>query len=151
MNNGFQNSLDQKEVGEAGGRVVFCLNNHLLYEDEQYRAEVPLHFFHDQSSVPRVPIIFFLYGDKAHRGGVLHDYFYRKGARVYDKIAKEWIENPSREFADMMFKRANIASGYGKVVYIGMWAGVRIGGRSSYHAMAVDDCFALDVVYEEAA
>jgi len=147
----FLNCLNQREVGEAGGRVVYCLNNPLWYEDGQYRIEVKRGFFHDQSSVPRVPFIFFLYGDRAHRGGVLHDYLYRRGARVYDKIAGKWIEDPSRQFSDMIFKRANKASGYSKTVYIGMWAGVRIGGGSSYHKMGVDDCFPLDVVYQDAA
>lgn len=146
----FQTNLDQKEVGEAGGRVVFCTNKSLIWDDGQYRIEVPVKFFHDQSSVPRVPIIFYLYGDRAHRGGVLHDYCYRKGAIVYDKIAGKYFE-PTREFADMMFKRANEASGYDSVVCVGMWAGVRIGGGSSYHKMSVDECFPLDVVYEEAA
>ena len=145
----FKNNLDQREVGEAGGRVVFCLNKALLYDDGQYHIEVPVGFFHDQSSVPRVPIVFYLYGDRAHRGGVLHDYCYRKGAKVHDKITDKWFE-PTREFSDMMFKRANKASGYGSVVCVGMWAGVRIGGESSYHRMNVDECFPLDVVYEEA-
>lgn len=144
----FKNNLDQREVGEAGGRVVFCLNKPLIYEDDQYYAAIPAGFFHDQSSVPRVPVIFYLYGDRAHRGGVLHDYCYRSGAQVYDKIAKKWFE-PTREFADMMFRRANKASGYDAIVYVGMWAGVRIGGGSSYHVKNVDDCFTLDVVYKE--
>jgi len=143
----FLNALDQREVGETCGRVVYCLNRALLYEDGQYRVEAPVRFFHDLSSVPRVPVIYLMWGDKAHRGGVLHDYCYRKGARVWDKVAEKWIENPSRSFADMMFKRANKASGYGAFVYVGMWTGVRIGGGSSYHAMVVDDCFTLDVVY----
>lgn len=144
----FKNNLDQKEIGESGGRVVFRTNKHLLYEDDQYRAEVPEAFFHDQSSVPRVPIIFLLYGDRAHRDGVLHDYNYRKGARVYDKIADKWIE-PTREFADMLFRRSIRSGGYNALIYVGMWAGVRIGGGSSYHAKSVDDCFVLDVVYGE--
>jgi hypothetical protein len=145
----FLNTLDQREVGEAGGRVVFCTNRALIYEDDQYRIEVPEDFFHDQSSVPRVPIVFYLYGDRAHRDGVLHDYNYRRGARVYDKIAKKWFE-PTREFADMMFRRSIKSGGYSALVYVGMWAGVRIGGGSSYHAKDVYDCFPLDVVYKEA-
>lgn len=40
--------------------------------------EVPAGFETDFASVPRVPIAFWLYGNKAHREGVLHDALFRK-------------------------------------------------------------------------
>ncbi len=43
--------------------------------------EVPKGFETDFASVPRLPIAFALYGDRAHREGVLHDCLFREDAR----------------------------------------------------------------------
>lgn len=42
--------------------------------------EVPVGFETDFASVPRLPIAYTLYGDRAHREGVVHDYLFRADA-----------------------------------------------------------------------
>lgn len=44
-------------------------------------VEVPVGFQTDFASVPRVPIAYTLYGNRAHREGVVHDYLFRKDSK----------------------------------------------------------------------
>lgn len=80
---------------------------------------VPADFETDFASVPRLPIIFDLVGAYGHAAAVLHDYCYRTGLL-------------SRKDADEVFYNALRSSGIARWRTWIMWAGVRIGGRSSY-------------------
>lgn len=143
----FLNNLNAIEIGESKGRVVSQLVQPLLFEDDEFKIEVQAGFYTDYASVPRLPIIYWLYGNRAHRGAVVHDYGYRKDSKIWSKKKDDWIYNPSRSLVDYIFKKCNIASGYPYYVYQGMWLGVRLGGSSSYHRMGVNDCFPLEVIY----
>ena len=46
----------------------------------QCEIAVPVLFESDGSSVPRLPIIYNIWGNRAHREGVLHDFLFRKNA-----------------------------------------------------------------------
>lgn len=142
----FNNALDSHEVGEANGKVVHCLNSYLDYEDERYRARIPSGFYSDQASVPRIPVVFLLWGDRAHREAVFHDFGYCRDAQVYDKLLQIWF-TPTRAQADMLFRRAMRRQGQGPGIYIPMWLGVRIGGWPHYHKRKVDESIRLDVAY----
>lgn len=80
---------------------------------------VPADFETDFASVPRVPIIFDLVGAYGHAAAVLHDWLYRSGMLA-------------RKDADEVFYNALRSSGIARWRTWIMWAGVRIGGRSSY-------------------
>lgn len=138
MTYGFYNSLDFREIGEKNGRTIYKLDSPLIYVSvKNGTITIPKEFETDLASVPRVPIAYMAWGDKAHREAVLHDFLYRIDA------------NPdvTRAEADYLFKEAMISRGQPLRIYYPMWLGVRIGGGSSYHKMLVCDNFKLDVVY----
>ena len=57
---------------------VWVLNAPLVYDSDLIgHVEVPKGFNTDLASVPRVPIIFSLWGGRAHYEGVLHDALFR--------------------------------------------------------------------------
>ena len=143
---GFQNKLSYDEIGEKDGRVVIRLTKPLIYIDKTGRRhEVPVGFECDMSSVPRLPVIFFLWGDKAHREGVLHDYHYRKNS----------VFNLSRQESDGLFAEAIKSNSpshpAGSCLISGpMWSGVRLGGWTAFHVMSVNDHYKLDIEYKDA-
>lgn len=75
----------------------------------------------DHASVPRLPVIFFLFGEITRAGAWIHDHLYKTG------------EVP-RSVADGVLKEACRTSGVSSWRAFGIWVGVRIGGWSSYKA-----------------
>lgn len=80
---------------------------------------VPKGFDTDFASVPRLPLMHMLLGDRAHSSAVVHDYLYRT-AEV------------SRSMADAVFKEAAESEGVGFFSRWALWSGVRVGGWTSY-------------------
>ena len=125
---GFQNLLSTKEIGELNGKIIYELTDSLIYiRKNGQRIEVPLRFQTDLASVPRVPIVFMAWGDRAHREAVLHDYVYR-----YDSVPILF-----RPEGDELFKEAMISRDQPWYIYHPMYAGVRAGGMCSYHKLSV--------------
>lgn len=82
------------------GLVAECITDdkwrlveNLVYEsDIAGTITVPAGFETDFASVPRLPIVFMLVGDKAHLPAVVHDYLYRYAVvqrKVADKVFLE--------------------------------------------------------------
>lgn len=82
---------------------------------------VPKGFVSDKASVPRVPIAYWLFGDRAHREAVIHDYIYQT----------HMVE---KKVADKIFLEAMKARNKGVFVRVAMYWGVVLGGRSSYRS-----------------
>jgi len=62
--------------------TIWVLDSPLVYySDIVGEITVPAGFETDFASVPRVPIAFTLYGNRAHREGVIHDYLFRKDSK----------------------------------------------------------------------
>lgn len=139
MNAGFLNTLDYKEIGEVQGKVIYRLNTPLVYYSIKLGRiiEIPELFQTDLASVPRVPIAYMMWGDKAHREAVLHDYLFRKNS---DPVVAFYLAN-------YLFKEAMISRGQPVYIYNPMFWGVCLGGKSSYHRMDVMAEFKLDMVY----
>lgn len=99
----------------------FCLDAPLIYESDVAGQTfvVPAGFVTDFASVPRVPVVYMLFGDRAHREAVVHDWLYQS-------------HRVSKGMADKVFKEAMAARGKGWFTRWGMYLGVVIGGRSSY-------------------
>lgn len=113
---------------------VWILDSTLIYESDLLgKIVVPMQFETDFASVPRVPIFYMLFGDRAHREAVIHDYLYRKDAqtRKYPYI--------SREKADAVFLEA--MENRKKPIFVrwSMYLGVRLGGWTAYHKHKVSD------------
>lgn len=89
----------------------------LVYQSRLWETliEVPAGFITDFASVPRVPFVYMLYGDRAHRESVLHDYLY-------------YMAMTTRKIADCIFLEAMESRGKSWFVRQGMYRGVRMGG-----------------------
>lgn len=79
---------------------------------------VPAGFATDLASVPRLPGAYLLFGGRARRSAILHDYLY----------VTRW----DRKFADNAFLAAMRAEGVGAFTRWAMWLGVRVGGANYY-------------------
>lgn len=116
---------------------VVCINDGcwkldapLQYESDMVGVvEVPKGFETDFASVPRVPIAYTLFGDRAHMESVLHDYGYRIDA----------IPAMTRKQVDELFLEAMKVRGKSWAVRSAMYAGVRLGGWTAYHKKKVAD------------
>lgn len=88
---------------------------------------VPKGFTTDFASVPRIPIAYMLFGDRAHHESVIHDYLYRKDSK------------PCVSFflANKIFLEAMKCRGKGRLIRWSMYAGVTLGGLSAYHEKEV--------------
>lgn len=80
---------------------------------------IPKGFNTDFASVPRWPVMFWLFGDTARGPAVVHDFLYRKGIGT-------------RAMADAVFREAMAVAGVPAWRRIPMWLGVRLGGRGSH-------------------
>jgi hypothetical protein len=61
---------------------IWVVYEPLLYWSETVgQIEVPVGFETDFASVPRVPVAYQVWGDRAHRESVLHDYLNRTDAK----------------------------------------------------------------------
>jgi len=62
------------------GNYVWILDSPLIYSSEIAGIiSVPAGFQTDLASVPRLPFIYSMWGSRAHREAVIHDYLYRIG------------------------------------------------------------------------
>ena len=110
---------------------IYVLIAPLVYYSSKLKKEVYMQsgFQTDLSSVPRVPIIYERFGNKAHREGVLHDYLFRIDS---DPVV-------SFMTANAIFLEAMQCRGKPIDVQYGMYAGVIIGGYPHYHKRRVMD------------
>jgi len=132
---GFLNKVLYDELGTCKGKTIYRIVGVLLFRcPDGSIIEIPDSFQTDLSSVPRFPIIYSMWGNRTHREPVLHDFVYR-----YDS-------NPIllRSEGDSLFKIAMISRNQPSYIYNPMYAGVRLGGWSSYHKLSVNHQFTLD-------
>lgn len=94
----------------------------LVYASDIYEVgmiEVPEGFITDFASVPRLPVIYTLFGGRANGPAVLHDYGYQTG---------KW----PRAIVDRLFREAMGCDGMWMSKWF-MWLGVRLFGGSHYN------------------
>ena len=110
--------------------TIYVLGAPLLYKSDALGLiEIPTEFQTDFASVPRIPIIYAAWGDKAHREAVLHDYLYRTDSEPVVSFMQA-----NGEFLDAMKSRSKPW----RVRYPMYW-GVCAGGYFSYHKHKVFD------------
>jgi hypothetical protein len=130
--NRFLTPLRVQKVGyDKEGRPLWRVLEELVYSSDNFGiCEVPTGFITNFASVPRLPVIFLIAGDRAHEQATLHDYEYT-------------VRRRSREDADAIFLEALqaetvIPAEYDKPVpgWMArmMYQAVRIGGQSSWEA-----------------
>ena len=123
----FQSELSFKISEEKEN--VYVLTSPLIYYSKRLRrtVEIATGFETDLASVPRIPLVYSLWGGKAHREGVLHDYLYRD-----DLLFECTFSQANKVFLEAMKSREKPA----RVAYPMYW-GVCVGGYPSYHKRSI--------------
>jgi len=105
----------------VGGDEVWMLTSPLRYYSSLVDAEIeaPTGFVTDFASVPRVPVAYTAFGNRAHRESVIHDYLYQ-------------THLASKNASDRIFLEAMKARGKPLWVRSAMYLGVVLGGWSAY-------------------
>lgn len=92
----------------------------LVYEDKEHGTiTVPKGFETDFASVPRIPVVFELVGDRGHSAASLHDWLYHNGEL-------------SRKEVDLILRSALRSTKVGKLRSYLMYYGVRAFGWMFY-------------------
>ena len=97
--------------------------------------EVEKGFISDGSSVPRVPIIYWFFGNRAHGESVVHDRLYRAKDHEVHIVAPSGqviIKKIQKCVADAVFLEAMEARNKSLFVRKPMYWGVKFGGLSSW-------------------
>jgi len=111
---------------------VFELTAPLIYQSDilgGFKVTVPIGFQSDGASVPRVPVAYMLFGDRAHHEAVIHDYLYRIDS----------VPLVSFKMANKVFLEAMECRGKSWFIRWSMYLGVKFGGLLSYHKKRVLD------------
>ena len=122
--------------------TVWVIDSPLVYQSDLLGLiTVPKGFETDFSSVPRLPIVYSLYGDKAHREGVVHDLLYRKDAITCVKFKDD--ENSVHDItlseANNVYYEAMKCRNKSWLVRHGMFWGVVLGGWLHFQKKNVMD------------
>lgn len=107
----------------------YVLQAPLVFYAEFVTITVPEGFITDLASVPRVPVVYLLWGNRAHREAVLHDYLYKIDA----------VPNLTRDRCDWLFKQAMISRGNSWWIAECMYLGARAAGWLYYKQNYVID------------
>lgn len=125
----FLTCLDYHE--HPDNEEIYILDFPLIYYSDllQTKIVVPNGFYTDLSSVPRVPIVFMMWGNRCHSEAVIHDYLYRKDSLPCVTYSQ----------ANSVFLEAMATRGKSWYVRYPMYQGVVLGGWCSYHKRSVHD------------
>jgi hypothetical protein len=124
------NFLTELDVKLKDDDCIWVLCSPLVYNSDLLgQIVVPAGFETDFASVPRVPIIFEMWGNKAHREAVLHDYLYR----IDSKPVASYSE------ANGVFLEAMEVRDKDVYVRYPMFWGVVLGGWTAYHKKKAGD------------
>jgi len=126
MKSQFLSDLDVRACKLQEG--IWILKSPLIYFSKMLdeRFEIKRGFCMDFASVPRLPLVYRLWGNRAHREAVLHDFAYRTDAMI------------PFDTANMLFLEAMVARDKPSYISKPMYWGVCIGGKGSYHKRTID-------------
>ena len=122
----FLTHLDVSQTDDTSheGRGSWVLITPLTYQsDLAGTLTVPTGFSTDFATVPRIPIVFDILGDRGNLAATIHDYMYTVSTTGEHPVK-------DRATADAVLREALIAQGVPRWAAYLMWAGVRIGGSS---------------------
>jgi hypothetical protein len=90
----WQNRLRVEESGwDAAGRAQWELTAPLMFESERFGTLiVPPTFRTNYASVPRLPLVFLLAGDRSHKEAALHDWLYTCHALTREESDAVFLE-----------------------------------------------------------
>ncbi len=114
------NEFKTKLQVESTGKFWKLLSPLIFESDEFGEIIVPKDFLTNFASVPRIPIIYALFGNTSHSSATLHDFLYSKHT------------NFARETADRLFIDAMKSRKQSKWRRYPMWFAVRALGKWYY-------------------
>jgi hypothetical protein len=123
--------LTELEVELINDDTIWRLKQPLMYYSDLLECTlvVPAGFETDFASVPRVPVAYYLFGARAHRESVIHDYLFRKDSKpVVDFMT-----------ANTVFLEAMTLRGKSPFVRYSMFLGVCLGSIFCFHKKKVKD------------
>jgi hypothetical protein len=90
----FLTTLKTEKIGYDGSdRPVLRLLGPLVYESDRFGLiEVPAGFCTNYASVPRLPVIFLVAGDRAHEQACVHDFEYTVRRRTREEADGIFLE-----------------------------------------------------------
>ena len=107
---------------------IWILDSSLIYESDIVGpVSVPAGFETDLASVPRLIVIYELWGNRCHREAVIHDYLYRQDS----------VPQASKLQADRVFLEAMRVRGNPFYIRWFMFAGVAAFAWMSFHRRKV--------------
>ena len=119
MKSEFLTSLDVRDTPDEKWQLISALRYASALLDRV--IEVPAGFITDLASVPRVPVVYSLWGDRSHHESVIHDFAYR-------------THFCSKAQADKMFLEAMAIRGKSWWIRWPMYMAVKLGGRKSWES-----------------
>jgi len=159
----FLSQICSKDVGYSCGRLVREHIEPLIWVNGPKAVFIPSKFQTDGASVPRIPIVYSIWGDRVHREADLHDYTYRTDARIYylddsatieelvicnttgefERFTTGFISPIPRNEGDWLFRVAMKGQKRSWGIYHPMYMAVRACGESSYHNRRVLDAIPI--------
>lgn len=113
--------LDTLNVTEISDSVFAICDHPFRYQsDLGGLVTVPVGFYTDFASIPRLGIVYAMLGDRAHEPAVVHDWLYYVGIT-------------SRKIADNILMEAMIILGLPFWQRYPIWWGVRLGGWKAWN------------------
>lgn len=106
----------------ASGRGIWRVVQPFVYQSDVLGKTITVEpgFLTDFASVPRVPVLYLLFGDTSHRAAVLHDWLYHHH-EVCDEATANLVLLEAAKVARIPAWRR-----------LGIYLGVKIGGSSSW-------------------
>lgn len=121
--------LTDADLRCIGDKVWYLLTPLEYYSDVLHaRVTIPKGFYTDLASVPRVPVVYWLWGGRSHYEAIVHDYLFRKGA----------LPECSWGAANKVFLEAMKVRGKSSVVRYPMYWGVCWGSFPMWKAKPVE-------------
>jgi hypothetical protein len=96
----FDSPLDVVEISDQSWQLNLPFRASVSDDAHRRVIEVPAGFVTDFASVPRLPVVFLLAGDTAHKPALLHDYLYSLGG-----------DDAARLYADYVLRAGMAANG----------------------------------------
>lgn len=122
--------LTELDVRLKDDDSIWVLESPLIYYSPLVgKVEVPKGFETDFASVPRIPVAYWLYGSRAHREGVIHDFLFRK----------DCIPRPSFMTANKVFLEAMECRGKPWYVRWPMYSAVCAFSYPCFHQRRTED------------
>ena len=121
----FAGPLQVEAIGEASWRLLSDFPAAIQTDESVRVLTVPKGFETDLASVHRLPGMFMLFGGRARKAAVLHDYLY-------------FLHEGEREMADEVFFKA-MAHDEGWFTRVAMWLGARVGGWAIWQRRPVPE------------